>query len=81
LPDPLPGVPSAFEWRVTYTVTRESHRRIAPISLTTYLDFFGVSDGPAEIRLRTRGYGAPLPAATERQALTAIYDRAEAHKL
>ena len=81
LPDPLPCIPSAFEWRVTYTVTGEPHPRSAPISLTTYLDFFGFNDGPAEIRLRTRGYGAPLPTATERQALTAIYNRAETHKL
>jgi hypothetical protein len=81
LPAPLPGVPGAFEWRVTYTLTRAFPHGAAAIFATNYLDYFGFNAGPAEIMLSTRGYIAPLAKAKELAVLTAVYHRAEAHSL
>ncbi len=85
LPSPLPGVPDSFKWRTSWTelLGPPGVRRfgIAPSVLRIYEDTLGFVAGPAEITLYALGFERPVPGRTELHVLTAIYRRAEAHKL
>jgi hypothetical protein len=82
LASPLPGVSYSFEWRATWTHVLGPPDSFGPaVTLRSYEDLLGFVAGPAEIQLISHSTENPLPIATELQALTAIYRRAEAHKL
>jgi hypothetical protein len=89
LPSPLPGVPDSFEWRTSWTevipappTPPDVHLpHLPPDTLRIYQDTLGFVAGPAEITLYAKDLERPVPERLELQAVTAIYHRAETHKL
>jgi hypothetical protein len=74
--NPLVGVADAYDWHTTWTITLPR----APFFFHTYEDILGFVAGPAEVVLVAQSTRAPIPPATESQALEAMYARARRYK-
>jgi hypothetical protein len=74
VPNPLPGVSNSF----LTTIDETRLLRSGAIRAHIYRDIFGFITGPAEIELEAIGFGHPVAASTEAQALHLLLDRARA---
>ena len=72
---PLPGVADGFQTRIDETRLRRS----GAVFFHVYRDILGFVSGPAEIELEAIGFVHPVPAATEKQALRTLLERATAN--
>jgi hypothetical protein len=77
VPNPLPGVSNSF----LTTINETRLLRTGAIRAHIYRDIFGFITGPAEIELEAIGFGHPVPASTEAQALHLLLDRARANTI
>ncbi len=96
LPDPLPGIPGAFEYRIVSTLivggngaTELADYRARPIEppdqptavLHYYIDIFGFVAGVAEINLYGVGVPRPVSRKEEERLLVLLYTRTKEHHL
>jgi hypothetical protein len=90
LPASSAGVSTVFAHRTIWTDEysarhqgrlRRNGVKLGPTTLSSYEDVFGFVVGPAQVELVASNVKQPMSAATEGDALRAIYDRAEAHEL
>lgn len=72
--NPLPGVSHSF----LTTINETRLLRTGAIRAHIYRDIFGFIAGPAEVELEGIGFGHPVPASVEAQALQLLLDRARA---
>lgn len=77
VPNPLPGVSHSFLTKIDETRLL----RTGAIRAHIYRDIFGFITGPAEIELEAIGFGHPIPAPTEKEALRLLYGRATANAI
>ena len=89
LPDPLPGIPGAYEYRTVSTVVLGRNASATPTAYVPqhvrryfmYEDLFGFISGPAEINMTALSLLRPVPRNLEEQLLVVLYDRTQAHRL
>jgi hypothetical protein len=77
VPNPLPGVGHSF----LTTINETRLLRTGAIRAHIYRDILGFTTGPAEIELEAIGFGHPVPASTEAQALQLLLARARANAI
>ena len=89
LPDPLPGIKGAYQYRIISTVILG---RSAPVEPADYLpqqikhyrfyeDLFGFVSGPAELNLIAISASHPVPRTVEDRLLVLLYGRTREHSL
>jgi hypothetical protein len=89
LPDPLPGIEGAYEYRMAATIIIGRSAPVEPVDyvpqqvkrIRFYLDFFGFVSGPAEINMTTLSAPRPVPRKVEDRLLVLLYSRTQAHRL
>lgn len=89
LPDPLPGISGAFEYRIATTIIAGGAAPVEPADyaprqvkrIPFYFDIFGFISGPAEINLTAIGAPQPVPEKIEQHLLALLYSRAGEHSL
>jgi hypothetical protein len=79
LPDPLPGVPGSFGYRVAVSILGVP-KAIEPTQPRLYIDAFAFLSGPAEVALLTTAFPQPVSEETDGRLLSLLHSRAEANK-
>ena len=89
LPNPLPGIPGAYEYRTVSTVVLGRNASVEPAAYVpqqvrrylTYEDQFGFISGPAEINMTALSLLRPVPRKVEDRLLVLLYNRTREHSL
>lgn len=89
LPDPLPGIAGAYEYRIGTTVIAGRSAPVEPVDympeqirrVPIYIDGFGFTAGPAEINLIALGAPRTVSRNVEDQLLVLLYSRTKTHSL
>jgi hypothetical protein len=80
LPDPLPGVPGSFGYRIAVSILGVP-KAIEPTQPHLYIDAFAFLSGPAEVALVTTAFPEPVSEETDSRLLSILHSRAETNKL
>jgi len=89
LPDPLPGIAGAYEYRIVSTVIMGRKAAVEPADylpqqikrFRLYEDLFGFISGPAEINMTAISVSHPVLRTVEDRLLVLLYSRTREHRL